>query len=59
VRWFNHSKGFGFIAIAGYADVFVHIANAAQHASLYAGQLVSFVLGEQNKEFIATDVFPA
>jgi cold shock CspA family protein len=59
VKWFDHAKGFGFIAIAGYADVFVHIAHVAQHASLYAGQAVGFVLNKRATGYIATDVYPA
>jgi cold shock protein len=47
VKWFNPTKGFGFIQPeAGGADVFVHISavERAGMASLNEGQRVSFEL---------------
>jgi CspA family cold shock protein len=50
VKWFNPSKGYGFIApAAGGKDVFVHIS-AVQKAgfrNLNEGQLVDFEVEEQ------------
>ena len=47
MKWFNSSKGYGFIAPdTGGADVFVHIS-AVEHAgmsSLREGQKISFEL---------------
>ena len=45
VKWFNESKGFGFIAPAdGSADVFVHFSAIASEGfrTLAEGQSVSF-----------------
>lgn len=54
VKWFNPTKGFGFIAPeSGGADVFVHISAVQQAGmqSLNDGQRVSFDLeqGRQGK----------
>ncbi len=54
VKWFNPTKGFGFIAPeSGGADVFVHISAVEQAgmSSLNDGQKVSFELeqGRQGK----------
>jgi len=57
VKWFNATKGFGFIQPEGGSkDVFVHIS-AVQHAglgTLNEGQRVSFdVVNERGKEAAA------
>jgi cold shock protein len=52
VKWFNASKGFGFIAPEeGGADVFVHISalERAGISSLNEGQRVSYDLAPNNK----------
>ena len=52
VKWFNATKGFGFIAPEeGGADVFVHISalERAGIPDLREGQRVSFELAPNNK----------
>ena len=48
VKWFNATKGYGFIAVEGEDDVFVHIS-AVQNSGmtdLQEGQQVSYELEE-------------
>ncbi|NQZ10822.1 MAG: cold-shock protein [Algicola sp.] len=51
VKWFNDSKGFGFIEYPGGADVFVHFSaiKGDGHRSLTDGQAVSFELTQGQK----------
>jgi cold shock protein len=44
VKWFNAEKGFGFIAVEGQADVFVHFSaiKGSGYRNLEEGQRVSF-----------------
>jgi len=59
VKWFNDSKGYGFIAPQdGGADLFVH-ASALQESglrSLAEGQAVSFEVEEGRKGLQATQI---
>ncbi|GAB7214287.1 cold shock protein CspG [Dickeya oryzae] len=52
VKWFNESKGFGFISPAdGSKDVFVHFSaiQSDSFKTLYEGQKVEFVIGNGPK----------
>jgi CspA family cold shock protein len=59
VKWFNESKGFGFITPAsGEKDLFVHFSNVAGDGfkSLREGAAVEFDVGESDKGPVATNV---
>ncbi len=59
VKWFNESKGFGFIAPAsGGADVFVHYSaiTGGGFRTLAEGQTVSFEICEGPKGLQAAQV---
>ncbi len=61
VKWFNESKGFGFIAPAdGSADVFVHFSaiEGTGFKTLAEGQSVSFDVEDGPKGPQATKVSP-
>ncbi len=58
VKWFNDSKGFGFIQRASGEDIFVHF-RAIQgdgYRSLQEGQTVEFVVTEGEKGLQAEEV---
>jgi CspA family cold shock protein len=62
VKWFNHSKGYGFITPHEGPEVFMHKAGlAAGQALPRAGQLVEFALrsgarGAQAEEVVVLEV---
>lgn len=60
VKWFNESKGFGFIEQADGPDVFVHFSaiNAAGFKSLAEGQRVQFTVTQGKKGPQAENVTP-
>jgi len=61
VKWFNSTKGFGFITPDdGGDDLFVHHSEIRMegYATLDEGQAVEFVVGEGKKGPCATNVTP-
>ncbi len=58
VKWFNNSKGFGFIERQDGEDVFVHFnqIRGDGYKSLADGQNVEFTVVKSDKGFQAEDV---
>lgn len=58
VKWFNDSKGFGFITPENGADVFVHFSSIRGdgHRSLNEGDAVEFEVAQGQKGPQANDV---
>jgi cold shock protein len=60
VKWFNSSKGFGFIEREGSPDVFIHFSAIKMpgYKSLTEGQKVEFSIEQGPKGPQAADVTP-
>jgi CspA family cold shock protein len=58
VKWFNSSKGFGFISQASGDDVFVHFDSIVSdgYKTLEEGQKVEFSVTQGQKGLQASDV---
>lgn len=58
VKWFNVSKGFGFITRSNGDDIFVHYRSIRGHGRrrLFDGQIVTFVIIDSDKGLQADDV---
>ncbi len=58
VKWFNATKGYGFIAQEGGEDVFVHYSAVQMegYRKLKEGQLVEFTIEKGPKGLQAADV---
>jgi CspA family cold shock protein len=61
VKWFNESKGFGFISREGGPDLFVHFSSIQGDGfrTLTEGQAVTFTEGQGQKGPQAENVQPA
>lgn len=60
VKWFNESKGYGFIEQESGEDVFVHFSGIANEGfkTLKEGQKVQFDVTKGSKGLQATNVIP-
>lgn len=60
IKWFNSSKGYGFITLENGSDVFVHctdVQDPPQGAGLKEKQVVQFDLFQGSKGLYAANVY--
>jgi len=58
IKWFNPTKGYGFIEVDGSKDVFLHVS-ALQEAGiseLLEGEEIEFEIGSNNGKENATNI---
>ena len=56
VKWYNDSKGYGFIAMENGDDIFVHRSELNQIHNLQENQEVTFEIKQGEKGLMAVDV---
>jgi cold shock protein len=58
IKWFNPTKGYGFIAVEGRGDVFLHVSalEKANISELQVDEAIEFDIGENNGKETAINV---
>jgi len=58
IKWFNPTKGYGFIAVEGRGDVFLHVSalEKANISELTEGSEITFDIGENRGKETAINV---
>jgi CspA family cold shock protein len=56
IKWYNDSKGYGFIAMENGDDIFVHRSELNQIRNIQENQEVTFEIKQGEKGLMAVDV---
>lgn len=56
IKWYNETKGFGFIEVEGQKDVFVHKSALPEGLKVTEGDEVNFEIGDSPKGPQATSI---